>query len=75
MSLMSELQSEAWLAKRLREQRGPDVFEGLTDPYVRREAIRKAIKDMGLELVIVGAKNGKPVTWTQAFEKLYQEKL
>lgn len=75
MSLLSQQQNEAWLAKRLVEHRGPDIFEGLTDTDSRREAMRAAIKSNGLELVIVGSKGGKPVCWKAAFERCYGEKL
>lgn len=72
---MSELDSELWLRERMLIHRGPDVFDGTTDTQTRRQRMREAIKQCGLECVIIGAKKGKPVSWRQAFETLYGEKL
>jgi hypothetical protein len=69
------LHDEVWLAKRMLDHRGPDVFDGTTDPTVRKQRMREAIKHCGLECVVIGAKEGKPVNWRVAFESLYGEKL
>jgi len=67
--------SELWLRERMMDHRGPDVFDGDTNIDSRKQRFRDAIKACGLELVIIGGKNGKPVNWAQAFESLYGEKL
>jgi hypothetical protein len=72
---MIGLHDEAWLAKRMLDHRGPDVFDGTTDSTVRKTRLREAIVQGGLSCVVIGAKNGKPVSWRQAFEALYNEKL
>ena len=75
MSLLTEMQNEMWLAKRLRDHGGPAVYDGLTTAEQRLTAVREAIESLGLRSVIVGAKDGKPVTWAQAFERCYRVKL
>jgi len=72
---VSNIFDEAWLAKRMLDHRGPDVFDGITDPDIRKERFRAAIKQCGLECVVIGAKNKKPVNWRDAFESLYGESL
>ena len=72
---MSNLSDEAWLARRMRDHGGGDVFQGLTDIPTRRERMREAIKNGGLAAVTVGASERKPVTWSAAFERLYGEPL
>lgn len=57
------------------DHRGPDVFDGVTDPQVRKQRLREAIKRCGLERIVIGAKDGKPVNWQAAFESLYGEAL
>lgn len=71
---MTQLDHEAWLAKRLGEH-GAGVFTGLTDPTLRRERFREAITQHGLTEVIAGAREGKPLTYAQVFERLYGESL
>lgn len=52
------------------------AFEGDTDTASRRESFRKLIRDNQLESVIaVTGKNGKPLTYSEAFEGLYREPL
>lgn len=72
---MTDLSNEIWLAQRLRDHRGPDVFDGVSDPNTRKTRFREAIKACGLESVVIGAKKGIPVNWRQAFESLYGELL
>jgi hypothetical protein len=69
------LYDEAWLAKRMLDHRGPDIFDGTTDTNTRKERFREAIKTSGLECVIIGAKDRKPVDWREAFQSLYGEAL
>jgi hypothetical protein len=69
------LYDEAWLAQRMLDHRGPDVFDGVTDPTIRKQRMREAINTCGLACVIIGAKDKKPVNWRQAFESLYGEAL
>lgn len=72
---MSDLDNEFWLRERMLDHRGPDVFDGATDPNMRKQRFRAAIKQCGLEVVVIGSKKGKPVNWRQAFESLYGEPL
>jgi hypothetical protein len=72
---MTTLNDEAWLARRMRDHGGGDVFQGLTDIPTRRERMREAIRAGGLAAVVVGASERKPVTWSAAFERLYGEAL
>lgn len=67
---LRHLDHERWLAKRLGEH-GAGIFTGLTDRDVRRERIRAAIVEHGLEAVIVGRHEGRPETYAQVFERLY----
>jgi hypothetical protein len=71
---MTPLEQELWLARRLREH-GAAVFEGVTDRDTRRERMRAAILEHGLAQVVVGRREGKPCTYGEAFEILYEEKL
>lgn len=71
---MINLGTESWLAMRL-GQHGAGVFTGLTDPAIRRERVRAAITDNGLQCVIVGANDRKPENYSQAFERIYGEPL
>lgn len=73
---MTSLNDEAWLARRMREHGGGDVFQGTTDTAIRKDRMRSAIKDGGLSAVVVGRSNERrPVTWSTAFERLYGEPL
>lgn len=70
-----KLSSEGWLAMRMRERGGGDVFDGVTDIGIRRERMRQAIKGAGLQADTVGSSERRPVTWSAAFERLYGESL
>lgn len=69
-----ELRHEIWLAGRLAAH-GCEIFTGDTDPAIRRDRFRKAIRDNLLGLVVVGQKDGKPMDYATAFESLYGEPL
>lgn len=69
------LHDEAWFAQRMLDHRGPDVFDGVTDVDTRKQRMREAINSCGLACVVIGAKEGKPVSWRVAFESLYGEPL
>jgi len=69
------LEGEIWLAKRFQQQCGQDIFDGITDSTERRIRLRAGIKEQGLEYMIVGAKEGKPINWREAFQRLYHEAL
>ncbi len=75
MNAFTRLHDELWISRRLREHGGGDLFEGDTNTAQRKERLRTAIQEVGLACVIVGSKQGKPVTWQQAFESLYGEPL
>jgi hypothetical protein len=70
------LQGEQYLIRRLREHTKYTLDGGVTTTEERRERIREAIIEHGLSCVIIGrGKDGKPETWTSAFERLYREPL
>jgi hypothetical protein len=63
---------EAWLARRLLDQTGVDVFTGTTDPTIRRERIRAAILEHSLATIVLGkGAEGKPENYSQIFQRLY----
>lgn len=66
------LDAEMWLAQRIRQQI-VGIFDGETEPGVRRERARAAIKNNGLETVVAGHKNGKPETYAEVFSRIYGE--
>jgi hypothetical protein len=70
------LDHELWLLERLREK-GVEVdpFDGTTDVPERAARMRQAILDRDLTCVVAGSKERKPITYAQAFERLYGEKL
>jgi len=72
---MVDLSDEIWLAQRLRDHRGPNIFAGDTNSDVRKQRLREAIKSCGLETVVIGSKKGKPINWRDAFQSLYGEAL
>lgn len=72
---MSDIASEMFLAQRMLDHRGPDVFDGTTDKQSRMRKFRSAINECGLASVVIGSKQGKPVTWAEAFETVYAEPL
>jgi hypothetical protein len=72
---MSKLYDEAWLAKRMLDHRGPDIFDGTTDTNIRKQRFRAAINECGLASVVIGAKDKKPVSWREAFKSVYGEPL
>ena len=73
--LFDKLDSEMWLVRRLAEH-GAKIFDGVTDSAERLKRMRAAIREHGLESVIVGrGKDGKPATYSEAFQRLYGQKL
>ncbi len=71
---------ELWLAKRLVQHSAlPDpvgIFAGVSDPVTRKERVRQAIRRKALGSVIAArGRNGKPVTYAEAFERLYGEPI
>lgn len=72
---LQKLDREIWLATRLR-QHGVKVFDGVTDPEVRRERFRESILEAGISEVVVGrGKDGKPENYGTLFERLYGQPL
>ncbi len=75
MSTPLDLTAEAWLIRRLGNH-GRHVEDGVTDVAIRRERIRAALLEGGLEVVVVGrGASGKPETYAQVFGRLYGEPL
>lgn len=78
MDGVPHLDGETWLANRLHEWHGvPDAFDGDTTTASRKQHIREAIVRHGLEHVICGRDSAtrKCLTWSDAFQRLYGEKL
>ncbi len=74
-TLAVDLTSERWLIRRLGDH-GRHIEDGVTDVAVRRERIRAAILEAGLEAVVAGrGSSGKPETYAQVFGRLYGEQL
>jgi hypothetical protein len=67
--------AETYLVRRLKEH-GHAIFTGVSDPEIRRERIRTAILDAGLDCTLVG-KNlaGKTETYADLFGRIYAEPL
>lgn len=70
----THLEGELWFAKRLGDH-GHELVFGGESPTERKQRIRQAIRDAGLEWVTAGKFDGKPLTYAQAFERLYRERL
>lgn len=75
MITLADLDNEGWLAQRMRDHRGPDVFDGVTDKAVRCSRFRAAIKTNALTSVVIGSREGKPWSWADAFKRVYGEEL
>jgi hypothetical protein len=66
---------EAHFAKRLADH-GKRVFEGATDPQLRKERIRQAIIESRMDCTVIGRNAaGKPETYAQLFERHFGEPL
>lgn len=61
---------EEWLARRVWLKA---MFAGTTTWQERRDFMRDQIIELRLQSVIVGKKGGKPLTYRQAWEQLYQQ--
>lgn len=72
--LLDQLDGEQWLQRRI-ALHGIDVFAGDTNQALRKQRFRDAIKQHGLEAVICGSRESRPVTYAQAFRRLYGEDL
>lgn len=67
---LRHLDAEAWLARRLGNF--GHVFQGVTDRETRKQRIRDAIREGGLEMVIAGRNpEGRPDTFAEVFQRLY----
>ena len=66
---------EQFFVKRLKQHR-PGITAGLTDSGDRRERIRAAIIECGLDCAIIGRKpDGRSETYAEAFTRFYGEPL
>ena len=72
MSLFGNFDNEMWLANRLRVH-GVQVFAGVTDSAERKQRFREAIEQVGPPVVCGRDRDGKNVTYAQAFERLFGE--
>jgi len=71
-----QFDAELWLIGRL-GQHGIHVADGVTSPADRKERIREALVQSGKSWMIHGSKPGskKPETYSEAFTRLFSEKL
>lgn len=78
---MEQVQGETWLASRLGTRLGVHaalaITAGDTTAEQRKERMRQTIKRAGLEPVSCGRRRstGMRMTYSEAFELLYGEKL
>lgn len=71
---MDVMDAEAWLAKRLgRDGELIRLFDGVTDSNTRREKLRAAILRRGPSR-ICGHRDGRDLTYADAFERIYGER-
>jgi hypothetical protein len=71
---MSSLDAEIWLVARVR-QHITGIFDGVTDQKIRKDRMRRVLRDNGLDCVIAGNKDGKPETYAEVYRRLYGESL
>lgn len=60
--------------RRLKEH-GVTVYECVTSPETTRDNIRRGIVAGQLDATIIGSKDGKPETYAQLFERVWQQPL
>lgn len=70
MTPSERMTAELWLASRMKEH---GIFEGVTTAEDRKEKFRAAC--LQFPCVIVGHKNGKPESYAQCFERIFDEPL
>lgn len=75
MSTFDEHDKERYLARRIYEQSGVDIFEGLTDRTIRHHRARQAIIELGAAVICGRDKDGKPQPYSQVFESVYDAPL
>jgi hypothetical protein len=70
--LAEALKEEDWLAERIHGHIGRDVLQGAQTAEQRREMVRAAIVESGLDQVICGSgADRKPRTYAQVFKQIY----
>lgn len=74
MSTFEGFDNEQWLANRLRVH-GARIFDGDTNVEGRKERFRQTIELVGPPVICGRDRDGKNVTYAQAFEKLFGEPL
>lgn len=67
-----DLKNEWWLAKHIYGDELCTLFRGVTDVRIRRERMRAAIIDRGLQDAMAGKSK---TTFARAFERLYGQPL
>lgn len=67
--------ADVWFANRFGRRGFAEVFAGVTTPEERRDRIRALIVREGLGPVIAGSSQGRPVTYSEAFERAFKEPL
>jgi hypothetical protein len=72
--MIPSLDAETWLVARVKAHI-TGIFDGATDPSIRKDRMRRVLRDNGLDCVIAGNKNGKPETYAEVFRRLYGEAL
>jgi len=74
MTALGQFYVEQFLARRLREH-GISITDGVTTVEQRRDRARKAIVDADLADVIIGRKDGKPLSYGEYFQRCFGEAL
>lgn len=72
--VIPSLDAEVWLIARVKAHI-TGIFDGETSPQIRRDRMRRVLRDNGLDCVIAGTKEGKPETYAEIFRRLYGEAL
>jgi hypothetical protein len=74
-SAFVQFDRELWLAKRVGLPHPMELFQGVTTAEERRNRIRVVIQIRGLSDCPCNPRAEAPVTFRQAFERLYGEAL
>jgi hypothetical protein len=65
---------EHYIVMRLHEH-GVAIYTGVTDPEIRKQRIRAAIVNNRLESAVVKNAAGKAETWSDLFQRVFNEQL
>lgn len=72
---LTMFQNEQWLIRRLFDITKERADSGDTTPEQRKDRVREIILKHNVSMLIVGRGANKPVTFEEAFERLYREPM